>query len=1426
MIPIRAVSFVLVALLCTALNAHAQNIIAAGSRNVKNYGAKGDGVSDDTQAFLDALNQGRDNHPPFLSAVAVYVPPGTYLIKKTLILWRQTLPFGEWTAPPTLVLAPNSPDFQDPKDPKPFLVTAGGYNLSPYSTDWKTLDYSSGNFSQARARINLYQALANGGAPLDFFGAEGYAMNIKYGNYSDPATMLDSLSNNWGNATNTAIMFSEWSPMQYQEGTGYYSRQVDCWQALINKMIANQYVIGMTGPWGGPRLSAVDTAYGGVANWMWNDTTSNAPMDPDNTGNIGPGAITLTLGWAQSNVPKFVATSSNAPSISSLTPATGAFNAGVQVSITGVHFTGATSVGFGSATITGGNVHVNSDTSITVTAPIATALGPVNATVTTPNGTSTAAVFTYNLMVNYGANGNSASGQSLQVPWNSNQVAGNTNLIFAAVSGAGTPSLTDTLGNTYSLIVGPVNSSDGGCNGAVFLCTGITAGTNSVTLNVNATVTYLGLCMLELQGNLVFAGSSTSGSGSPASSGSITTASANEILISCLVDNGGGTPGTLQSGCATQITGPFARWIEAAISGAAGSYNDSQTMTIPPNNTLVWSSLLCALKPGAPPGPPTVTNISPKSGGTAGSTLLTVTGTNLSGATSVHVGTGLATNLSVSFSTSLTCKTPAGSAGAVDVTVTTPQGTSATSSADQYAAGEPSVTGISPSNGSTYGGVTTVAITESGFTGATAVNFGTNPAKFTFNSDTSITATAPRAASTGVVDSGGGSVPYGSIQQSGARNVKKGSAYGGANAVGDGVTDDTQAFLDALNIGRYQGANHVFLPVSIYVPPGTYLVKNTLILWENTEIFGDPNNHPNVILAANSPNFASGANPFVVTAGGYNEAAYSTDWSTRTTNSTNGTTNNTFYIYLRDINFTVRPGNAGCSDVVLWACAQQTSLRGCVLTGDSATTNVIRCDLTGGGGVIENVTCNAAGTNTALSHNDCYEILYRGCTFNGAITSANSGQCRAANFIHCTFNNPSGVGFQPKNGMMWWGAYDCTITANTPFDIGTIKTGSSGSGGNAWHIENFQWPNLSAVPSALQTFADSTGKIAQYTNASTSGTPALYYNTAVAGGGTSGINSAAKGSPWPDPVYPYPTSVCVNVKSYGATGNGSTDDTSAINAAYAASNEVYFPPGTYKYTGQLVLGAGKKMFGCGANISILTIATTSGTAALSVTGNGTGGVVIVGMDIYQTSTGGVLSWAGDPSSLVIDVRMTFFQTVSATSTAFVFSAGGGFFENGSWGTLAASGPATGFQINSTGPLFLYSVQPEHYTTTAVLVNGASNVFWQNCECESTPVPVSITGNSTNIYFHGVFETGPADIVESVTGCSVALFGVTGLSGTAGEVKWNTSEYGLTNNILDAFVVSPLSPAPNLTYPGQRGLDAAQKQCRRLQSDSQLRHSTR
>lgn len=73
---------------------------------------------------------------------------------------------------------------------------------------------------------------------------------------------------------------------------------------------------------------------------------------------------------------------------------------------------------------------------------------------------------------------------------------------------------------------------------------------------------------------------------------------------------------------------------------------------------------------------PTVTSIAPTSGPTAGGTSVTITGTNLSGATGVTIGGVAATSLSANTATSITCVTPAGTAGAKDVVVTTAGGPS------------------------------------------------------------------------------------------------------------------------------------------------------------------------------------------------------------------------------------------------------------------------------------------------------------------------------------------------------------------------------------------------------------------------------------------------------------------------------------------------------------------------------------------------------------------------------------------------------------------------------------------------------------------------------------------------------------------------------------------------------------------------------
>ncbi|MDP4271898.1 MAG: IPT/TIG domain-containing protein, partial [Bacteroidota bacterium] len=82
--------------------------------------------------------------------------------------------------------------------------------------------------------------------------------------------------------------------------------------------------------------------------------------------------------------------------------------------------------------------------------------------------------------------------------------------------------------------------------------------------------------------------------------------------------------------------------------------------------------------------PPAITGISPTSGSTEGGTTVTITGTNFTGATAVKFGSTNATSFTVNAAPQITAISPAGSAGAVDVTVTTAGGTSATSASDQF----------------------------------------------------------------------------------------------------------------------------------------------------------------------------------------------------------------------------------------------------------------------------------------------------------------------------------------------------------------------------------------------------------------------------------------------------------------------------------------------------------------------------------------------------------------------------------------------------------------------------------------------------------------------------------------------------------------------------------------------------------------------
>jgi IPT/TIG domain-containing protein len=82
--------------------------------------------------------------------------------------------------------------------------------------------------------------------------------------------------------------------------------------------------------------------------------------------------------------------------------------------------------------------------------------------------------------------------------------------------------------------------------------------------------------------------------------------------------------------------------------------------------------------------PPILTGLSPNAGGVAGGTLVTISGAGFTGATAVTFGGTAATAVTVVNTNTITCSSPAKTAGTYDVIVTAPAGSSPTGTKFTY----------------------------------------------------------------------------------------------------------------------------------------------------------------------------------------------------------------------------------------------------------------------------------------------------------------------------------------------------------------------------------------------------------------------------------------------------------------------------------------------------------------------------------------------------------------------------------------------------------------------------------------------------------------------------------------------------------------------------------------------------------------------
>ncbi len=416
------------------------------------------------------------------------------------------------------------------------------------------------------------------------------------------------------------------------------------------------------------------------------------------------------------------------PVVSSINPVCGVASGETTVTLHGSGFTGATAVQFG--TVNAISFVVNSDTQITaVSPPVSSNANPVNISVTTPGGTSEAGpgnLFTYFPVVRSVSptSGPASGGNSVTIMGNA--FIGATSVLFSGINALSFVINSET---QITAVVPPSSTCSEIAQVEVF---------NSCNV-FNGFVTYTYIPSAPtVTGLNPSAGTSAGGT-------SVVIQGTGFIDVTA-VQFGGVNATSFVRNSAFQITavapmGTPCDVVDVTVTSCGF------TSTISPADEYTYTNGGAA---------PTVTNLSPNSGSSAGSTPVTITGTDFAAPSTVSFGGVPATGVTVVNPTTITATSPAAAPNStckVDVLVTSCGQTSAPNPpADEftYTFPTPTVTGLSPSAGSPSGG-TLVTITGTDFhnTDATTpptVSFGGVPGTgVTVVNSTTITVTSPAA---------------------------------------------------------------------------------------------------------------------------------------------------------------------------------------------------------------------------------------------------------------------------------------------------------------------------------------------------------------------------------------------------------------------------------------------------------------------------------------------------------------------------------------------------------------------------------------------------------------------------------------------------------------------------------------------------------
>ncbi|GLI75810.1 hypothetical protein PoHVEF18_004076 [Penicillium ochrochloron] len=408
------------------------------------------------------------------------------------------------------------------------------------------------------------------------------------------------------------------------------------------------------------------------------------------------------------------------------------------------------------------------------------------------------------------------------------------------------------------------------------------------------------------------------------------------------------------------------------------------------------------------------------------------------------------------------------------------------------------------------------------------------------------------------------------------RNVKD---YG---AKGDGVTDDTAAINSAISDGgRFGPASRessTTTPAIVYFPAGTYLISSSIIDYYFTQLIGNPNSIP-VIKA--TPGFTG--------LGLIDGDQYQSDG-----NQGWGSTN-VFFRQIRNLklDLTSIPASSAATGIH-WPTGQATSIQNVQIAMSSASGTQHQGIFieNGSGGFLNDITITGGlyGANVGNQ-----QFTMRNIAVSDAVTGISqiwdwSWTYQGLTLTNCTTGlsiNNGGAGNQLVGSV---NVLDSTIQ-DCPTFVTTAWASSTSTNGSLI-LENIALDN---VPVAVKGTSGTV--LAGTTGTTTIGAwgqghkytpngPANFQGSFTAPTRPSALLASGSSRYYTKSKPQYeasPSALFVSIRSAGAKGDGSTDDTSAIQSAItsAASSGkiVFFDQGTYKVTGTIYVPPGSRIVG-------------------------------------------------------------------------------------------------------------------------------------------------------------------------------------------------------------------------------------------------------